>query len=476
MSIYRTTNPTQFAEVDGIVIAEQSPPPNVRGVGSGVAILVGQFSKGPTNELTEPGSQDNIDKMFGSSPSSPGYLALVNKKFARLKIIRVAGTGAAKASKSFSSNKITFTALMAGVQGNSITVAIEAASSGTGKKYTITDGDLVEIFDDVVLANINENTFASSVLVSATKTGSTEPTNTAATALSGGTDGTYDDAAYTSAIAVAEAEGAGNILFLDQYTASRNTLLKTHAALTQDKMVICAGAVDQTVAQAVTAVTTLRDNDGRIIYAFNWVKTNFRGVEYRVSPASFIASVLSVTSPHIDPSRSANTQELFGVTSLVQNLTRADYINLMNAGICSLEFDADIGPKIKSGVVTQIADQSKVTILRRRMTDFLTNSQGRFLKLYQGNVNSRENRDAAVAAMTEWDREQEFLGILPGDNEVQGGTAKIIDGEVLNTDTTLADGKFYILYKRRIFSSMRFIVLIAEVGTGVVVTEADEAA
>ena len=41
MSIYRTNNPTEFDEVDGIIIDESAPPSQVKGVGTGIAILVG---------------------------------------------------------------------------------------------------------------------------------------------------------------------------------------------------------------------------------------------------------------------------------------------------------------------------------------------------------------------------------------------------------------------------------------------------
>jgi phage tail sheath protein FI len=145
----------------------------------------------------------------------------------------------------------------------------------------------------------------------------------------------------------------------------------------------------------------------------------------------------------------------------------------MEAGVSSFEFDSDIGFKIKSGVVTQIANSSKLTVLRRRMTDFLTNSIAKFLKLYQNDVNSLVKRTAVKAAILNFVRGQESLGILPKDSEVNGGNAKIVDIEVLNTDASLAAGNFFIQYKQRIFSSMRFIILRAEIGESVVVTEGE---
>ena len=238
-------------------------------------------------------------------------------------------------------------------------------------------------------------------------------------------------------------------------------------------MVICAGAEDETVAQAITAVENLRDTAGAIIYAYNWIRTSIAGANVFVSPASFVASIISQTSPHIDPAFSGNAGLLYGVNGLKNSLTRSNFISLAAAGICSFENDPDIGFKIKSGVVTQIADSSKILILRRRMAYYLTSAPARFLKNYQNAPLTQANRDAAKAAMLDFIRTQVDLGILPGDNEVQGGRAAIVDVDTPNTNETIAQGLFYINYRQRIFSSARFIVLRAEIGTSVVVTESE---
>ena len=49
MGIYRTNNPAEFNAVDGIVIDESAPPADIVGVGTGVALLVGQFERGPVD-------------------------------------------------------------------------------------------------------------------------------------------------------------------------------------------------------------------------------------------------------------------------------------------------------------------------------------------------------------------------------------------------------------------------------------------
>ena len=134
-------------------------------------------------------------------------------------------------------------------------------------------------------------------------------------------------------------------------------------------------------------------------------------------------------------------------------------------------YDTDIGFLIKSGITTQIADTSKITVLRRRMTDFLTTSIARYLKNYQGQVNSVENREGAKAAILDFIRRQEDVGILPADTEVRDGVAKLVDIESANSDSDISLGKFSINYRQRIFSSMRYIILTAEIGESVVVKE-----
>lgn len=378
MSIFRTTDPTQFDDVDGIVINESAPPPSIAGVAANIAILVGQFSQGPY-ELTEVGSTAELRDLFGTDQSK-GNLALMNKRFGRLRIIRVQGTGTAGA---------------------------------------VTDTD------------------------------------------------------YQTAIAKAEVEGSGNFIFLDEYNTVRNGYLKDHVAATQDKMAIVAGPEVQTVAEAITDVALNRDADGRLIYAFPWVQTSIAGVATMQSPASWYASILSQTSPHVDPAYVKNTQFLGGITGLKMNMSRAQYILLVDAGISAFEIDGDIGAKVKSGVTSQIADSSKKTVLRRRMADFLTASVAKFLKSYQNAPNSKDNRSQVKGAMLSFIQGLEQAGVLPRDSELKSGKAKVVDTESLNSDAGIAAGEFKILWRQRIYSSMRYIVLQAEIGESVVVKEGE---
>lgn len=461
MSIFRTNNPLAYDEVDGIVIDEQAPAPQVQAVGTGTVILVGQFQRG-THELTRISSLQALHEEFGKS-NSLGNIQLKNKAFSVLKVIRVEPTGADKASLTVADAAgaivitDTNTGAVLGVE-NYASPADLVAKIATSKLVTaeIVDGDLT-------VTALHKGAYGNSITV---KVGVA-----AAAPLTGGDDGAVADSDYEDAIEKANVEGAGNIIFLDQYNEVRNALLKTHVAATQDKMAILSCELGDSVADVVTAVATLRDADGRLIYAYNWVKTLVDGVATLTSPASWLASIMSQTSPNVDPAYAGNTQFLAGVIGLEKNLSRDEYKQLKEAGISAFEQDLDIGFKLKSGIVTQIANSEKVTILRRRMADYLTNSVGKFLKVYQNDVNSEPKRIAVQAAIKSFITGQENLGILPKDKEVIGGRAKLVDIKSENTNESIAAGKFIILYKQRIYSSMRYIVLKAEIGQSVVVTE-----
>lgn len=479
MGIFRTNDPTQFDDIDGIIIDEQAPPPSITGVSANTVILIGQFERGPTNELSLPiGSIGEFREVYGNDRLRSGNKQLANKRFGRLRIIRVLATGSAKSTLTVDT-KLQFDAKSNGLYGDGIEVTVEAASSGTGKKYTISDTNATsilpnEVYDGIEIANVAvDKPFKGSLLVDVTllDDASGEPADQVATALAGGAEGTVVDTDYEAAMVLAEEEKAGNCLFLDEYNATRNGYLKTHAAATQNKMVIVCGAQGDNKAAAVADAANYRDSDGQIMYAWPYVQTTILGGQELTPPASWVASVFSQTSPHVALSFTGNTGFLAGITDLEYKESRNGYIALNEAGVLSLERDLDIGFLIKNAVTTNIINSEKREVLRRRMAYFLTDSIAFFLKNYQNEVNSTDKRDEVKGAILDFDTRLVRDGIVPGSQDVKGGEPVLVDTESLNTDSIVALGQFRILYKRRIFSSMRFIVLQAEIGTGVVVTE-----
>ncbi len=424
MSVYRSNNPADFDDIDGIIVDESTPPGSIQGAATNVCILVGQFPSGPLT-LTEVDSIGELNQLYGKSTTHSGNLALKNKKFGSLKVIRAMAAAAVKGTIVFPSvtpvDTIQFTAKYFGLRGNSNMVVL----------YTAIRGLPAEIYDNVVISAVG-TTFANSKLVDvAVLSVLLEPVVAAATALATGADGSIANSDYQAALVYAEVENAGNVLFLDEYNSTRNGYIKTHVALTQDKMGILSHA----------------ESDSAL------------GRSSRASSS-------------IDPAFAKNVQYTGGATGVKTNYTRAQHIAFKNAGGCAFEYDQDLGIKPKCGVVTQIADTAKLTILRRRMADYLTVSASRFMKNYQNGVNSKENRDSVKGAILAFVAEQQKLKVLPGVKDVESGLPTLVDTDSPNTDLSIGLGYFYVLWKQRIFSSMRYIVLQAQIGETVVVTEA----
>lgn len=484
MGIFRTNNPLEYDDLDGIVIDDRAPSPSIIGVGTGVAILVGQFQRGPI-ALTKTGNTQAFEDLYGKGFGFSGNVALANKKWSELRIVRVIADDGVLATLSLSNDTVPSLKFDfkggKGAAGNLITVLVEAGTV-TGQKYTITDTNPnftipPEVFDNIKIANVAaDKPFQISQLIIATVLDvTTEPVVAVAAPLATGDDGTVVDTDYEDALANAEGQDAGDIIFLDVYNQIRNGFLKTHIGLTVDKIGILAGGENDSPSTTETAVALLRDSAGRLIYAENFLETTIDGIPTFTSPASWYTSILSNSAPNIDPADVANTGFLFGVSGIKNDHSRNVYKSFMAQGVSSFEFDKDVGFKVKSGVVTQIVNRSKITVLRRRMTDFLTVSMAKFFKAFQNGPNRRTDRVAMKGAMLSFiEDDLEKNGILPKDSEVIDGKAKLIDIDSLNTNDTLAAGKNLIKYRQRLFSSMRFIVLVAEIGESVVVTEGEE--
>ncbi len=68
-----------------------------------IAIMVGQFQRGPLNTLLEVGSLGEVYENLGNDLTYKGQIALQNKRFGSLKLLRVAASDAAKGTKAFAS-------------------------------------------------------------------------------------------------------------------------------------------------------------------------------------------------------------------------------------------------------------------------------------------------------------------------------------------------------------------------------------
>jgi len=127
MGIFRTNDPTQFDDIDGIIIDETAPPPSITGVAANIAILVGQFQRGPLDLSLRLSSIGEFREIYGNDATQSGSKQLAGKTFGALKIIRAAAADAVKATLSIDS-KIKFDAKDLGAYGNNIKITVEDAA------------------------------------------------------------------------------------------------------------------------------------------------------------------------------------------------------------------------------------------------------------------------------------------------------------------------------------------------------------
>ena len=212
--------------------------------------------------------------------------------------------------------------------------------------------------------------------------------------------------------------------------------------------------MDSTIADAVAEADTLLDQEGRVLYAYNPIKYNVLGVIEEESPAFLLASILSVTPPSISPAAAENqvyTQTAVGVKFA---LTDAKVLQLKQSGIIAFEDDEDLGVRVR----TPVTGNEQFSIIRRRMSDFLIGTLARYLKNYQNQPNSFINRASIKAAVIAFDEGLIADGILPSQADA-GVPVLQIQTEGTTSPTEQAQGIQKIVYKRRIFAEMRFIVL-----------------
>ena len=101
-------------------------------------------------------------------------------------------------------------------------------------------------------------------------------------------------------------------------------------------------------------------------------------------------------------------------------------------------------------------------VFRRRMSDKLTSEVAAGLKPYQNKPNTEDNQADALGAVTR------YLQDFKDKKRIKNF---VVDGDSMNTSTSLANGEFHILMMVQLYSSMRYIVLHAQVGETVLIVQ-----
>ena len=481
-SVYHTSNPTEFTQLDGVIVSELSPTPGVVSAGANTAVLLGTFERGPKNDPQRISSISELLEKFGNNPLYNGQKALRLKRWSNLFVTRVVASDAVKATITQSSGAndlATFTAKYEGVYGNKIVVIVSDGTQDATKKVQFQDGDYIETYDNLSFigktdAELKE-IFKSSTLVDVTGAHAVEEiVNTAGNhlVLAGGSDGNVSSDDYKNALDNSNITASGKLYFADSQSAAVNSVLSNYIKTERSGMCVIGledleGSVDDAIADSDANL----DREGRVLYVYNPVKFNIDGVIEEENPVFLAASVINQLPPQVSPAAARSTEFTQTATGVKFNLLRGNLIKLKDAGIMSFEDDRDLGVKI----VSAVTGNPEFSVVRRRMSDFIIDSLTSFLKNFQNEPNTLVLRSSIRAAMQNFDDQLVFQKLLPSDEEIGGGEkAVLIKVEGTTTPQERAQGILKIVYKRKLYAEARYIVLETTISETVSISEGEE--
>lgn len=376
---------TTTATRPGIYAYSRTPPAIIKALNTGVACIVGQFPWGPavaaqpTQGLYSPSS--DADRLLTFAPpgmtrTGQGYLAMIQKGWPFLKVIRVANATDAAATcainKTGPTLLITVAAKFVGTAGNSLTATISAATDANSNHFNLTvtvtsaSGTTSDIFQNLNVSGTGADVLPTAAqLASARLVGSITKSSSGlpivgTTSFSGGTSGAIVAADYVGTqgstdkgYALMEGDLTINHKFHDDpgntIRAAVNAGALAHANYMASAMVYINGNSGLTAAAVQADAVTYQSN--YVVYADPWVKEfdDTSGALQLLPASSFLASVGAQTSPSTrlsarDPSitqflsgiqaletnrgQNAGQNTLVGITTLIPNPTGGFMVEL----------------------------------------------------------------------------------------------------------------------------------------------------
>lgn len=314
----------------GVFALEASIPPVIEAAGTGVVGLVGRFPWGPDNEVIRPPTPaDRIRTLapYGMSQTGTGYMAIFNKVWPDLRLVRALGSAAAQATKTITdglsapADIITVTAKYKGAAGNDIDIVIENATDGVGTHFNMRalvtgeSGTTEELYENIdansgtpVLPDLSGSILLQSPLV---VDNAGRPAN-GSYDLATGADGTINDARYLGTLGAPDyglslLEGDPEVRIVlsddcgDTDRAAVNAGLVAHQAALGDRMVLLGGNSGLSLS-GVQAAKAAVSAAVFAIWVDCWTYQNDPlGVERLVPPAPWMATVMANLSPSTSP-------------------------------------------------------------------------------------------------------------------------------------------------------------------------------
>lgn len=540
--------------IEGIKIIDLTPPGNIQGVGSNVVAVVGEFLRcGKRSNCYSPASDSNINiptEIFGSqdlldtfggwsawsnpggarpAPGNPGtlpldgngFLAIRNRKFARLVCVNVAqDVGTATIT-------LTTDLISAGVYqlpfAGKIPAGIRISDGGTEIFATTEDIEFTAVTGSSLTAGVSwvgsGNVGAAEFVMTMTgvpvrRLSGTVTTSFTTSGIVLAPEATTCLSGYTLDCTAFATSSGGEITEDEMSTAyitALNALLNDSKPANEVSVVYSARHTGD--GKIVTAAGGLRDNAvtasakgrGRIALVApplgtahaDAIKSSAPGVgNYGLSdrviycypgsnafypeiPSAYIsssssgmldwpaepemASILSQLPPERNPGEQTEYINHVQATETgVTGLTRAKYEAYRASGIAALRIDPVTGVQFQSGVTSvNPATYPKLrNIYRRRMADYIQDSLAAALVAFNKSLNTPSKRNAIRGEI-----EAFMMDLLSANNpEMQRIAAYHVDEESGNTPTRLAQGIVVFLVEVQLLSTMDFITLVCNLG------------
>lgn len=499
MGLFITTR--SAAVLHGVYAEERQSPAQIQAVGTGIAGLVGQFPWGPDDHVvtpTDPAERGLIFAPFGMDRTGSAWLATIQKGFPDLRIVRVLGSAAAKASASLlqSATAIcTVPALYKGTAGNSITCIVTDAADGDANHFNLevqisgASGTTSDIYQNLNYSGVGTESLPITVGPHLTgpiaKVASGRPTN-GTYAMSGGTNGTINSARYTGTvgggdfgIALFENDSQIDVVFSDDPgntdRVAVNAALAAHALAQGDRIAVLNG--NSGITTAATVVTAAGANRSKyVVWADPWVYIfdDTDGTERLVPPNSFIASVMAQTSPstQIAIKDAARIGMLQGINRL--ETPRGQSVSVLTAGgVCGIRQEPAGGYAIEAAVLTIApTDPRSKRISRTRMGIYIAKSVTTSLRPFVDAPNVPINQQSIIQGVSGF-----LEGLVAAVNTDPNNLPHILEFEILpldsaNPQSSLDNGDFVIPVKVKTSAGMERIFLSMEFGESVTVKAA----
>jgi len=402
-----------------------SGPRPINSVAAGVIGIVGSSPYGPVDEAVKVGSYAEFERVYGKMETNYDLAPQIDIAFKQgaqsIRACRVVGSGAVKASLVINDDNsvktLTLTHKYYGVDGNAVTAAVVAGTTGGRRTLSLYDSNsgISEVYQnkDMIVgsdANLCDAINSVSLIIDADESGGSTgvPKVLTATALAGGLDG--------DAIAAADRVGTTNPLsglkLLETYddvsiimcandsSATVNNELVAQAEACGDRIAVLGLSSGLTPSQAVTVAGSYESS--RAVMPYPWITVYDYALASTtdIQPTGALAGIISKLDTYRSPSR----QKLNGIQGLQRQLTKSECEICHNGRMIPISNVFGLGYILRNGI-TMSSDPKWAQVCKRRTLDKIEKSVQTAMSWAISRPNTATLRDSVA---------ESILGYLKG--------------------------------------------------------------